>query len=195
MPIELIFPVPIYIEDCWGDQFPQIRQEFDQKKPLIDKLVSQTKVWDDNIDTSFTNMRDFIEEFALSKLDHHINHHVKRFRRELDASDLEIRRTQAWVNYQGKHQYQNLHRHAHALISGVFYLNTTGDDGSLLFHVPDSLMESFPAMKRTKTTAISFFVKPKNGRIVLFPSYMPHRVQPNGTDNVRVSCSFNYNYA
>jgi uncharacterized protein (TIGR02466 family) len=194
MPIELIFPVPIYIEDCWDDQFAQIRQEFEQKKPLIDKQVGRTTVWDDNIDSSFTAVRDFIAEFGLTRLDEHIARHVRRFKRELDASDLDVQRTQAWINYQGQHQYQNLHRHAHTLISGVFYLDTTGDDGSLLFHVPDSLMESYPVAKRTNRTAISFFVKPKNGRIVLFPSYMPHRVQPNGTEHVRISCSFNYGY-
>jgi uncharacterized protein (TIGR02466 family) len=195
MPIESAFAMPIYIEDAWPDQFAEVRAEFETKKPLIDTHVGRTTVWDDNIESSFSNLRDFIEEFGLAKLDRHISFHVKRFRKELDASDFEIRRTQSWINYQGRHQYQNLHRHAHTLISGVFYLDTTGEDGSLLFHVPDSLMESFPVAKRTPRTAISFHVRPKNGRIVLFPSYAPHRVQPNETDHVRISCSFNYAFA
>ena len=194
MPIEQVFPMPVYIEDAWDEQFAPIQEEFRAKKPLIDARVSKTDVWDDNIDSSFSNLRDFIEEFGLTRLGQHIDTHVNRFRKELDGSDIPIGRTQSWINYQGRHQYQNLHRHAHTLISGVFYLDTNGEDGSLLFQVPDSLMESYPVMKRTKRTAISFFVRPKNGRIILFPSYAPHRVQPNGTEHVRISCSFNYMY-
>src|SRR5687767_2657397 len=84
MPIEQVFPMPVYIEDSWDEQLRPILEEFRQKKPEIDAHVSKTTVWDDNIDSSFSNVRDFIAEFGLTRLGQHIDAHVTRFRKELD---------------------------------------------------------------------------------------------------------------
>ena len=47
---------------------------------------------------------------------------------------------------------------------------------------------------RTPFNNDRFFYEPKRGRILLFPSYLGHEVEPNITDEDRISIAFNASF-
>jgi len=77
------------------------------------------------------------------------------------------------------------------MISGTYYYQTSGDDGDIVFRTPNPFveLELFPL---GGTVDKLYNIKPKVGKIVLFPGWLSHKVESNITDNDRISISFNY---
>ena len=78
--------------------------------------------------------------------------------------------------------FQKRHIHPEASISGVFYLSVdetteseTLPDGNLMFSTPTPLQ-----------------VPPKAGRVVIFPSFLPHETIPHTGSTERICIAFNF---
>ena len=78
--------------------------------------------------------------------------------------------------------YQKRHIHPEANISGVLYLSVdettaseTSPEGNLLFSTPNPLQ-----------------ITPKAGRVVLFPSFLPHETIPFTSTAERICIAFNF---
>ena len=94
-----------------------------------------------------------------------------------------------WVNFQKKGEFNPLHNH-NGIISAVVFIK-----------IPDELDEerkkcNFSA-KASGCLEFVFMnqhiiVKPKEGMMYLFPSYLQHAVYPYHSDVERVSMSFNF---
>jgi uncharacterized protein (TIGR02466 family) len=98
---------------------------------------------------------------------------------------------ESWINYQGKHQHQRQHTHPAAKISAVYYIKCNGNDGNLTFHAPLSTMEQgIAASDEWNYSMVSY--PPVAGRLFVFPSWVPHSVGDNMTDDTRVSVAMNF---
>jgi hypothetical protein len=91
-----------------------------------------------------------------------------------------------WININGKGSYNEKHNHMgtspnskkQSILSGVFYLNIpNGDSGNIIF---------------SEKNGNEISIKPDNGDLLLFPPEMIHRVEPNNTNEERISIAFNY---
>ena len=47
---------------------------------------------------------------------------------------------------------------------------------------------------KSKKDKKPYYIEPKEGRLVIFPSWMSHQVTPNFTNEDRISYSFNITY-
>ena len=79
--------------------------------------------------------------------------------------------------------------HIHgAEISGVFYVKVPeGDSGRLVLVDPRTRVN----MSEKRLRSLNFPIDPKEGTFVLFPSWLEHYVEPNKSDGIRISMSFN----
>jgi uncharacterized protein (TIGR02466 family) len=82
--------------------------------------------------------------------------------------------------------------------SGAFYLDVPADSdpGNLFFHDPRPAA-AMQVANYTKDTPINYrtwWVTPKNARLVFFPSWLPHGTETPTLkdDEVRMSLSWNY---
>ena len=96
---------------------------------------------------------------------------------------------QAWAVVYGRDGRQESHRHPSGWISGVFYVAGTPDgvsghyDGALRLGVlPDGTPFEPPWGVRN--------IEPVPGRLVLFPSSMPHATAPPGSNDARITVAF-----
>lgn len=175
--IENWFAVPIHYSFADEEIKQKILDEYRAKEPeIILKLSDRT--WDDNIKTTFDAVPNLIEMYNFNTLENFILESVK----ELTERNVCI--LQSWVNYSVKWNYQSCHRHENSGISGTYYIQTNEEDGRLRFHSPIPFFE--------KHCNITNFT-PQNGKLVLFPSWLQHSVEPNVTENTRISISFNIN--
>ena len=93
-----------------------------------------------------------------------------------------------WLNVSKKGNFNRYHTHPRADLSGIWYI--TDNNNTLAFLDPLShgryaLYKAFDDMGEGIT------VNAKAGEIVLFPSDLPHYVEPHPLDTLRVSVSFN----
>ena len=85
-----------------------------------------------------------------------------------------------WFNISNPGDNTGWHDHKkNAKISGVFYISVPKNSGNIMFR------------KNDKNKDEKWFVKPKDGMMILFPSKLEHCVEINKSCDTRISLSFN----
>jgi uncharacterized protein (TIGR02466 family) len=97
-----------------------------------------------------------------------------------------------WANINPRHGYNRNHIHPNVLWSGVYYVQAPPDSGRILFTDP----RPQALVKRRPEAWSEVYFEPIEGRLVLFPAWLTHEVEPNlsdkdGAAGDRISISFN----
>ena len=84
-----------------------------------------------------------------------------------------------WAYLLSAGDFMKPHVHPDGFISGCYYVqvpqNNNSDEGAIVFEAPDYSR----SLSNVPTTANnSTILRPKEGNLVLFPSYLPHYVIP-----------------
>jgi uncharacterized protein (TIGR02466 family) len=97
-----------------------------------------------------------------------------------------------WINENKKNCFNTPHVHSNSHFSGVYYLNTSNQNGEIVFYKDNAFgvngLNHFIDFNSFNDT---FSIKPHNGLLLLFPSWMRHMVNPHYEDLSRISVSFN----
>ncbi|HEY3787710.1 MAG TPA: 2OG-Fe(II) oxygenase family protein [Urbifossiella sp.] len=98
-----------------------------------------------------------------------------------------------WANVNGKGASNAVHVHPQCFLSGVYYVQATAESGHLFFNDPRpaAIMIAPPITEFTPWTYQKVRYQPKPGRMLLFPSWLQHGVEPNRGELDRVCISFN----
>ncbi len=85
------------------------------------------------------------------------------------------------------------HQHGNSTISGAYYVRAPKDSGDIVFYDPrPAPVYSYPnAIKPNLLNAQVNGIAPKEGALVLFPSYLDHSVNENTSNQERIVVSFN----
>ena len=102
-----------------------------------------------------------------------------------------------WININQKGDYNIEHDHPESTLSGVFWIKTSPECGSLVFNSPKCFVESKllsnidDNFKKIVNYYETFTFTPHDGIMVLFPSHMRHYVELNQSNEDRISIAFN----
>jgi uncharacterized protein (TIGR02466 family) len=106
-----------------------------------------------------------------------------------------------WANVNPRLGYNKNHFHPNVLWSGVYYVKVPPNCGRITFYDPrtEALMVSpkfVPGRERRRQAWDEISYDPVEGRILLFPAWLAHDVEPNlcdlaGADGDRISIAFN----
>ena len=100
--------------------------------------------------------------------------------------------TSCWLNVNHGGHANGYHLHGEAVLAAVFYLQAAGLQGRLVFLDPRIAAMTGPAP--AKVTPINRRELPfevRTGDLVLFPGWLLHRVERNGTDQPRATIAVN----
>ena len=101
-----------------------------------------------------------------------------------------------WANINYPGGYNRPHVHPNSLFSGVYYVKAPKDSGNLVCNEPRAGAQlNMPARKPGKPPKELWrevHLEPKEGRIIMFPFYLWHNVEPNLSNDIRISVSFNF---
>jgi len=102
-----------------------------------------------------------------------------------------------WANVNPKYASNKIHDHANCLFSGVYYVKTPNSCGDLMFYDPRNARTFYKPLVSdfTAYTADAISHSAEAGLLLIFPSWLKHGVEPNLSDEDRVSISFNYVFA
>ena len=101
-----------------------------------------------------------------------------------------------WANINPPGGMNRAHQHPNSLWSGVYYIKAPKNSGHLKIDDPrSSAAMCRPNQKDVKKPARLFretHYEPIAGRCIMFPSWLMHCVDPNNSNDIRISVSFNF---
>ena len=85
------------------------------------------------------------------------------------------------------------HQHGNSTLSGAYYVRAPINSGDIVFYDPrPAPVHNHPISKSPNNlNATVNSIKPEEGMLVLFPSYLEHSVNPNLSNKKRIVISFN----
>ena len=98
-----------------------------------------------------------------------------------------------WAIINKKNSYNVKHNHQNCYLSSAYYIKKPENSGDITFYDPkEAKTYRFPEVeKHTSYSAESITVKPEEGDLLIFPSYLYHDVGVNLSDEERIVVSFN----
>ena len=187
MIVEGFFPTLIYAEDFKLDTNQMAQNIIQWSKE--DGGVKKTNV---NGWHSQTNMHE-LPQFKLLvdelfKMQHQIY--------KEEWLDRQPRLGNMWANINPLGGYNLPHVHPNSLFSGVYYIKAPKNSGKLSCNDPrPGVQLNMPIRKEGKPPKHLWRecrIEPIENRIIMFPAWLWHCVEPNKSNELRISASFNF---
>tara|TARA_R100000664_G_C2714141_1_gene109884 strand:- start:317 stop:871 length:555 start_codon:yes stop_codon:yes gene_type:complete len=123
-----------------------------------------------------------------------INMSVKKIEKHLNL-EKKLSLHNYWCNMNYFGSFNSPHEHPNSVLSGVYYVLTPINSGSIVF-LNDNLDLYYKnnAKKYNEYNSSTWRSIPEENKCILFPSYLTHYVEPNLNKKERVSISFNYGF-
>ena len=93
-----------------------------------------------------------------------------------------------WIQDYKKDQHHNAHSHGRSSLSGVYYIRANENAGEILFKNPNPYVYNIEFIEDGYKSTTEFYIKPKTGLLILFPSYLTHQTIPSKEENVIRTC-------
>jgi len=121
------------------------------------------------------------------------------FCKETVGQTLDLSIAKSWFSHHNKNNWNTPHGHPLNFIVGVYYLKTNDKAGDLLLLDPRgsvSFNQYYDTDSKCETVGgrCYFRIKPKVGNLILFPAYVVHSVEPNLSEETRISLALNFQY-
>jgi conserved hypothetical protein len=101
-----------------------------------------------------------------------------------------------WANINPSGGYNKPHVHPNSLFSGVYYVKTPPNCGRLICQDPrpgiQTVMPTRKSVEIPKYLWRDVHLQPQENRVVMFPAWLWHSVEPNQSKDIRISVSFNF---
>lgn len=101
---------------------------------------------------------------------------------------------QAWVNVNYQFSWNDIHTHSDdgVLLSGIYYVSTPKNCGNIRFYDPRFLKgRNLYDKYYFKDRGDHISVQPQEKMLIWFPPWLPHSVEPNLSEQERISIAFN----
>ena len=186
---ELHFPTPIYIFDIKDKNI-----NIDLEKNILawykqDKGISRTNV---NGWHSTTDMHERPEYQRLVKALYEAQNKI--YKEEHYESEPFL--GNMWANINPPGAMNRSHQHPNSLWSGVYYIKASKNSGHLKIDDPRASAAMYRPRQKDGEKPLRLLrethYEPVAGRLIMFPSWLLHCVDPNNSDDIRISVSFNF---
>ena len=187
---EYFFPTIIYIKDLPN---PEGLNSYLEKHIIEwsnqDKGVGKTNVNGWHSQTDMNHKKEY--EPLIKELFTMQNEII-----EEEYLDMKPRLGNMWANINPPGAYNNGHLHPNSLFSGAYYIKAPPNSGKLQLMDPrPGVQQNMPTRKPGKIPRELWretYYDPIPGRIIMFPAWMWHKVEPNKSNDIRISVSFNF---
>jgi uncharacterized protein (TIGR02466 family) len=100
-----------------------------------------------------------------------------------------------WININKKTNANKLHDHPKSIIVAVYYVKVPDNSGNIILRTPvvsyDKYIKPENIGRYNTFNSSTYTYTPKVGDLVIFPAWLQHRVEPNQTNEERISIAFN----
>lgn len=112
-----------------------------------------------------------------------------------DCNLGQIKISNMWSVINSKNSFNIRHNHPNSYFSAAYYVKTQKNAGEIKFFDPKEVKTMFhPKIKiQNEFSSNIIKIKPEEGKLLLFPSYLHHAVEENLSNEERIVISFNIN--
>ncbi len=144
-------------------------------------------------DLSLQTDHDFHEEPAFQELQPFLDAAASKVLDFLDVEHAGFHVTGAWVNISAARLRHHEHTHPNNYLSAVYYIATPEGGDVINFHDPRAqAVVITPKLKKiTPVNGSVVNLGVKSGRLIIFPSWVRHSVDPNAGSQERISLAIN----
>ncbi len=189
--MHLFFSTPIWTSKI--DNYEKINQEMFnyitelQKNDPQGLTKSNFKGWHSkDFDMKQEEPKKFFEAIK-----NNLNNALKDMNWDLNLQNVKIK--SAWAIINEKDAWNQKHHHSNSDLSAAYYVSAYENCGDIVFYDPrPAPVHNHPISKSPNSlNATVNSIKPEEGMLVLFPSYLEHSVNPNLSNKKRIVISFN----
>ena len=186
---ELHFPTPIYIADI---KHPTLNQELE--KDITDwankdKGITRTNVKSWHSPTNMANLPEYKKLVSMLYACQKTIYEQEHLESEPFLGNM-------WANINPPGGMNRAHQHPNSLWSGVYYIKAPKNSGHLKIDDPRSSAAMVRPTQKKGTLPVRLYrethYEPIAGRCIMFPSWLMHCVDPNQSNDIRISVSFNF---
>ena len=129
---------------------------------------------------------------TFDRLVESISSNVEDCRKLVELPELQL--YNIWININTPGAYNALHNHPGSVLSGVYYVESTEEQGNIFFERSDGAEYFLPpnVEEHNYFTGSATSYRAITGALYIFPGWLKHSVEPNRSDEDRISISFNY---
>lgn len=187
--------IQIFATPIWESIFPSFAENREQFLNCVTEFrrsnpegVSKSNV------NGYRSPGTLTRETAMAPLFEYVSQMALKAIFDMQLVNCDIALTAAWVNFNESRNHYDLEHVHQDTFSGVFYLQAPQGSGKISFTNPglNPLWQgSMLVDKKNKFNADRLKIEPKEGQVLLWPSYLAHSVESNSHDETRISVSFN----
>jgi len=184
---DFLFPTPIYVKT------------FNLNNRELEKSIVSWSEEKNGINKS--NMNGWHSDYNMQKKDEY-----KDLVNELNLMQNEILKeenlvensilTNMWANINYVGSSNKSHIHPNSLWSGVYYIKTQKNCGSLVLEDPRiaglMIKPQYKSSTIQRHQASEIKIEPIEGQCIMFPAWLFHSVDINNSNDKRISVSFNF---
>lgn len=188
MPIVNIFPLAI-LEASVTPETAQAVEDF--VVPQVD-LLKQSEDTFDTYKTDYWETKIKVHE-SVPQLWDEILEYIKEYSEETTiAVNFDGLSMHYWTQEYKEGDSHDMHAHGCVGISGIYWVRANEAAGPVRIYSPNPYTEltSWNDMNNPFSRSV-VDVYPKKGKLILFPSYLQHRVMPSGKNAERTTIAFN----
>ena len=187
MIIEKFFPTIVYGKDVQLDNNKLAQDIVNWSNQ--DKGVSKTnyKGWHSTTDMGQKpEYQKLVTELLRMQKEIYDNEHI----------DRHARLGNMWANINPTDGMNQPHIHPNSLFSGVYYVKSQPNAGRLKIYDPRPGVQLIMPTRKPGNPGRDMWrdanIEPVVGRIIMFPAWLWHSVEPNKSNDLRISVSFNF---
>ena len=187
MIIEKFFPTIVYGKDVQLDNNKLAQDIVNWSNQ--DKGVSKTnyKGWHSTTDMGQKpEYQQLVTELLRMQKEIYDNEHL----------DRHARLGNMWANINPTDGMNQPHIHPNSLFSGVYYVKSQPKAGRLKIYDPRPGVQFIMPVRKPGDPGKDMWrdvnIEPVVGRIIMFPAWLWHSVEPNKSNDLRISVSFNF---
>ena len=187
MIIEKFFPTIVYGKDVQLDNNKLAQDIVNWSNQ--DKGVSKTnyKGWHSTTDMGQKpEYQQLVTELLRMQKEIYDNEHI----------DRHARLGNMWANINPTDGMNQPHIHPNSLFSGVYYVKSQPNAGRLKIYDPRPGVQFIMPTRKPGNPGRDMWrdanIEPVVGRIIMFPAWLWHSVEPNKSNDLRISVSFNF---
>jgi len=147
-----------------------------------------------NIHNQQSANQDILNTAPLKSLKKFIQQRINQYAFEflkIKKDTIKIFPTLSWANYNATGESHHKHHHGNSYISGVLHIQ--GPTSPIKFYRPGHPACSlvFDHSEHDIMNSETYWIEMSPGQLFLFPSLLPHGVDPNPSTTPRITISFN----
>jgi uncharacterized protein (TIGR02466 family) len=121
-----------------------------------------------------------------------IEHEAQQCFEEIKVKNTYLRKiSTAWANVNKHRDSNEPHNHPESILSGCIYVQTNSESGRIKFHRSPSEDYFYNTYCDGNYNDSYIYYIPINYAVLIFPSYLMHSVEPNNSNEDRISIAFN----